>query len=182
MTVPVKQDPSVARHVSLKVIAKYLECNPAKLAIALRHLAEGLSVVQLGEPRDVAYLVSENLLQAMAPVPAPAPAPAAAATKQGKLITMTRRGESSMSGMTQEAGVTCRKCGTDTTRRTHEGPKRGKTMWYAWYFYCAACGWMSMPPAAVRHVDADIAAASPASPQTEAFRHQDAGDDGRAPW
>jgi hypothetical protein len=55
-------------------------------------------------------------------------------------------------------------------------------MWYAWYFYCAACGWMSMPPAAVRHVDADIAAASPASPQTEAFRHQDAGDDGRAPW
>ena len=21
----------------------------------------------------------------------------------------------------------CRKCGTDTTRRTHEGPKRGKT-------------------------------------------------------
>jgi hypothetical protein len=76
----------------------------------------------------------------------------------------------------------CRKCGTDTTRRTHEGPKRGKTMWYAWYFCCAACGWMFMPPAAVRHVDADIAAASPAPTQTEAFRHQDAGDDGRAPW
>ena len=87
-----------------------------------------------------------------------------------------------MSGMTQEAGVTCRKCGTDTTRRTHEGPKRGKTMWYAWYFYCAACGWMFMPPAAVRHVDADIAAASPAPTQTDAYRHQDAGDDGRAPW
>ena len=54
-----------------------------------------------------------------------------------------------MSGMIQEAGVKCRKCGTDTTRRTHEGPKRGKTMWYAWYFYCAACRWRYMPKEAV---------------------------------
>jgi hypothetical protein len=47
-------------------------------------------------------------------------------------------------------------------------------MWYAWYFYCAACGWMFMPPAGVRHVDADIAAASPAETQTDSYRHQDA--------
>ena len=36
--------------------------------------------------------------------------------------------------------MTCRKCGTDTTRLTHDGPKPGKHMWYEWYFYCPACG------------------------------------------
>ena len=76
----------------------------------------------------------------------------------------------------------CRKCGTDTTRRTHDGPKRGKTMWYVWWFRCAECGWMFMPKEAVRHVDADIAVALPAETQTDSYRHQDAGDDGRAPW
>ena len=76
----------------------------------------------------------------------------------------------------------CRKCGANTTRRTHDGPKRGKTMWYAWYFHCRACGWLFMPKEAVRHVDANIAAALPSPTQTDAYRHQDAGDDGRAPW
>jgi hypothetical protein len=76
----------------------------------------------------------------------------------------------------------CKKCGTDTTRKTHDAPKRGKTMWYAWWFRCPACGWMFMPKDAVRHVDANIAAALPAPTQTDAYRHQDAGDDGLAPW
>ena len=76
----------------------------------------------------------------------------------------------------------CKRCGNATTRKTHTGPKRGKTMWYAWYFYCPACGWLFMPKDAVRHIDADIAAAVPSETQTDAYRHQDAGDDGRAPW
>src|ERR1039457_2864904 len=33
----------------------------------------------------------------------------------------------------------CRKCGTQTTRKTHDGPKAGKTTWYAWWFRCAGC-------------------------------------------
>jgi hypothetical protein len=39
-----------------------------------------------------------------------------------------------------------------------------------------------MPKEAMRHVDADIAVALPAETQTDSYRHQDAGDDGRAPW
>ena len=78
----------------------------------------------------------------------------------------------------------CKKCGTDTTRRTHDWPKRGKH--YAWWFRCPACGWKFLPKAALRNVDAVIAVVRPARPpaptQTDAYRHQDAGDDGRAPW
>jgi hypothetical protein len=33
---------------------------------------------------------------------------------------------------------------------------------------------MYMPPAAVRHIDADIAVALPAETQTDSYRHQDA--------
>jgi predicted RNA-binding Zn-ribbon protein involved in translation (DUF1610 family) len=84
--------------------------------------------------------------------------------------------------MAKLTSMKCRKCGTNTTRRTHDGPKRGKSMWYAWYFHCPACGWLFMPKEAVRRVDANIAAALPAPTQTDAYRHQDAGDDGRAPW
>jgi hypothetical protein len=54
-------------------------------------------------------------------------------------------------------------------------------MWYAWYFHCPACGWLFMPTDAVRHIDADLGAAS-APTQTDAYRHQDAGDDGLPPW
>lgn len=76
----------------------------------------------------------------------------------------------------------CRKCGTKTTRKTHDGPKPGKLQWYAWWFRCPACGWMFMPKEAVRHVDSAVSAASPFPTKTDVYRHQDAGDDGRAPW
>ena len=84
----------------------------------------------------------------------------------------------------------CRRCGADTTRRTHDGPKGKRTKWYAWYFVCPACRWMLMPPEAVRHVDGDAAAAVASdtavavasATQTDDYLHQDAGDDGRAPW
>jgi hypothetical protein len=46
--------------------------------------------------------------------------------------------------------MTCEKCGTQTTRRTHDGPKPKRTVWYAWYFHCPACGWLYMPKDAVR--------------------------------
>ena len=100
--------------------------------------------------------------------------------------------------------VKCRKCGANTTRRTHEGPKPGKTMWYAWYFVCPACRWMLMPSDAVRRLPGPPRVKTTASlsprrakttwqlkqghiraenpPQTDAYRHQDAGDDGLPPW
>jgi hypothetical protein len=46
--------------------------------------------------------------------------------------------------------MVCRKCSTVTTRKTHDGPKAGKTMWYAWYFHCLSCGWLYMPDEAKR--------------------------------
>jgi hypothetical protein len=73
----------------------------------------------------------------------------------------------------------CRTCGTQTTRKTHDGPKAGKTMWYAWWFRCAAGGWMYMPGDAVRRVEGTTRT-SPA--QTDAYQRQDCGDDGVAPW
>ena len=39
-----------------------------------------------------------------------------------------------------------------------------------------------MPKEAMRHVDADIAVALPAETQTDAYRHQNAADDGLPPW
>ena len=76
----------------------------------------------------------------------------------------------------------CKRCSKTTTRKTNTAPKQGKRQWYAWYFHCPACGWLYMPKDAVRHLDADIAAAVPAETQTDFYQHQDAGDDGRAPW
>src|ERR1039458_9223780 len=49
-----------------------------------------------------------------------------------------------------ELTMVCRKCSTVTTRKTHDGPKAGKTMWYAWYFHCLSCGWLYMPDEAKR--------------------------------
>jgi hypothetical protein len=46
--------------------------------------------------------------------------------------------------------MVCKKCSTVTTRKTHDGPKAGKTMWYAWYFHCLSCGWLYMPDEAKR--------------------------------
>ena len=76
----------------------------------------------------------------------------------------------------------CKKCGTDTTRRTHDGPKPGKLRWYAWWFRCLACGWTFKPREAARHVNVAAPAAPPAPTPTDAYRHQDAGDDGLPPW
>jgi hypothetical protein len=50
----------------------------------------------------------------------------------------------------RELTMVCRKCSTVATRKTHDGPKTGKTMWYAWYFHCLSCGWLYMPDEAKR--------------------------------
>lgn len=75
--------------------------------------------------------------------------------------------------------MTCKKCGSETTRKTHDGPKPGKTMWYAWWFRCPSCGWMYMPPDAVRRLEGTTRTTQP---QTDAYRLQEDGDDGFPPW
>ena len=46
----------------------------------------------------------------------------------------------------------CKRCSKAATRKTHDGPKPGKSKWYAWYFHCRACGWLYMPAEAIRPV------------------------------
>jgi hypothetical protein len=44
----------------------------------------------------------------------------------------------------------CKRCSKTATRMTNTAPKPGKTVWYAWYFHCPACGWLYMPGEAIR--------------------------------
>lgn len=70
--------------------------------------------------------------------------------------------------------MNCRKCRTPTMKRTHDGPKRGKTVWYAWWFRCGRCGWMFMPKEARR---GEIAAT-----QSTLVVDPNFVDDGLPPW
>ena len=160
--------PRALRELKLEDVAAYLKCDPERLRILLSRLAIAPSAIDYGSG-------AAAITKAIAITPA-------------KLDHMFNSGdeitelEALSSKQDDRTCMKCRKCGTDTTRRTHDGPKRGKTMWYVWWFRCAECGWMFMPKEAVRHVDADIAVALPAETQTDAYRHQDAGDDGLPPW
>ena len=160
--------PRALRELKLEDVAAYLKCDPERLRKLLISLAITPSAIEYGSG-------AAAITKAIAITPA-------------KLDHMFNSGdeitelEALSSKQDDRTCMKCRKCGTDTTRRTHDGPKRGKTMWYAWWFRCAECGWMFMPKEAVRHVDADIAVALPAETQTDAYRHQDAGDDGLPPW
>ncbi len=43
----------------------------------------------------------------------------------------------------------CERCSKTMTRKTHDGPKKGSTTWFAWYFTCR-CGWLFLPGDALR--------------------------------
>jgi hypothetical protein len=162
------------RELKLEDVAAYLKCDPERLRKLLIRLAITPSAIKYG-PDYQAVAITKAIALTAAELED-------YLQDSGDEITELEALYSRQDDRHQTHQMKCRKCGANTTRRTHDGPKRGKTMWYAWHFYCPACGWLFMPKDAVRHVDADIAAASPAPTQTDAYRHQDAGDDGRAPW
>ena len=163
--------PRALRELKLEDVAAYLKCDPERLRILLSRLAIAPSAIDYGSG-------AAAITKAIAITPAKLDH----MFDSGDEITELEALYSRQDDRHQTHQMKCRKCGANTTRRTHDGPKRGKTMWYAWYFHCRACGWLFMPKEAVRHVDANIAAALPSPTQTDAYRHQDAGDDGRAPW
>ena len=164
-------DAHVLRELKLEDVAAYLKCDPARLRKLLIRLSVNPAAIEYGPSEAVA--ISKAIIT---------PAKLDHMFDSGDEITERQALYSRQDDRHQTHQMKCRKCGANTTRRTHDGPKRGKTMWYAWYFHCRACGWLFMPKEAVRHVDANIAAALPSPTQTDAYRHQDAGDDGRAPW
>jgi hypothetical protein len=163
--------PTALRELKLEDVAAYLKCDPGRLRKLLIRLAITPSAIDYGSG-------AAAITKAIAITPAKLDH----MFDSGDEITELEALYSRQDDRHQTHQMNCRKCGANTTRRTHDGPKRGKSMWYAWYFHCPSCGWLNMPKDALRHLDADIAAASPAPTQTDAYKHQDPGDDGRAPW
>jgi hypothetical protein len=159
------------RGLKLEDVAAYLKCDPDRLRKLLIRLAITPSAIDYGSG-------AAAITKAIAITPAKLDH----MFDSGDEITELEALYSRQDDRHQTHQMKCRKCGTDTTRKTHDGPKPGNVMWYAWWFRCAKCGWLFLPKEAVRHVDADIAEPLTAETQTDAYRHQDAGDDGLPPW
>src|ERR1035441_6078202 len=158
-------DAHVLRELKLEDVAAYLKCDPARLRKLLIRLSVNPAAIEYGPSEAVA--ISKAIIT---------PAKLDHMFDSGDEITELEALYSRQDDRHQTYQMKCRKCGTDTTRKTHDGPKPGNVMWYAGLFRCSACGWLFLPKEAVRHVDADIAEPLTVQTQTDAYRHQDAGD------
>src|ERR1039457_3128521 len=120
--------PRALRELKLEDVAAYLKCDPERLRILLSRLAIAPSAIDYGSG-------AAAITKAISATPAELDY----MFNSGDEITELEALSSKQDDRTCMKG---RKCGTHPPRRTHDRPKRGKTMWYAWYFYCPVCGWM----------------------------------------
>ena len=93
-----------------------------------------------------------------------------------------------------EAGQSCRHCGCPVVRQWHKSPPPAKPggYYFEWWLRCPGCHTLYMVEAAKRYFSSGTGA-NPAPPsglgtavaidhETDAYRHQDPGDDGIPPW